>query len=1687
MAADSGTPPVKPVSFYKEIRPILQAQCQGCHQPAKAKGGYVLTEFDKMFEPGDSKEKPIVPKQPDASLLVKQITPVKGEAEMPKGKPALPEVDVAKIRQWITEGATDDTPANARQRYDSEHPPKYTRPPVITSIDYSKDGRWLAVSGFHEVLLHKADGSGLAGRLVGMSDRIQSVRFSPDGKQLAVAGGQPGRLGEIQIWDVEKRKLLVSAPVGYDTLYGANWSPDGKWVSFGCPDKTVRAVEAATGKQILQQGSHNDWVLDTVFSTNGTHVISVGRDMSVKLTEVASQRFIDNLTSITPGALRGGVQSVARHPNRDEVLIGGADGVPQIYRVVRVTARKIGDNANLIRRFPAMEGRIFSVGYSPDGKRIAAGASLDGHGEVHVYSSDFDSTLPASLIPILEKETAAHSADERAAVEKYVTADVKLVSSVTFSNVSVYAVCFSPDGQQLAAAGSDGQIRIVDPVSGAVVKVFGAAPALEPAADPATAVAPVDAVAKTESSKESVHESLPKGAEVASLSVQPGEIRLRNRTEHVQVIVSAKLASGDEIDVTRMSRYEAADGLAAVSSSGKLTALKSGTGALTVSFAGKSASVPIELSSFQPEFSSDFVQDVGPVLSKLGCNAGTCHGAKEGKNGFKLSLRGYDPIYDVRSFADDLGSRRVALASPDDSLILLKATGAVPHEGGQRTTTDSEYYAILRQWISRGAALQTQSPRVSRIEVFPKDPVVQETGSKQQMRIVATYADGKTRDVTAEAFIESGNGDVATANGTGLITTLRRGEAPILARYEGSYAATILTVMGDRSGFTWKEPPVHNRIDELVAAKWKRMKILPSELASDSEFVRRVYLDLTGLPPSPEQLRKFLRDRGDQRAKRDELIDRLIGSPEFVDHWANKWADLLQVNRKFLGEEGARLFRDWIHDRIQENTPYDEFVRSILTSSGSNRENPAASYYKILRTPAETMENTTHLFLATRFNCNKCHDHPFERWTQDQYYQMTAFFAQVDLQNDPASGDRRIGGSAVEGAKPLYEVVLDKKQGEVKHDRTGKVTAPQFPFPAKMEGCGPEATRRQKLAAWMTSGDNRYFALSFVNRLWGYLLGVGLIDPLDDIRAGNPASNPALLEYLTQQFVDSGFNTRRILRLICQSRTYQLSVSTHEWNADDKVNYSHAMARRLPAEVLMDAVYRVTGSTLNVPGAKLGTRAAQLLDSSSDVPSGFLATLGRPPRESACECERSNDIRLGSVMSLLSGPAVSGAVNDPKNALAKLVDDIHDDAALIREVFIRVLNREASEHDIQAALKLADSVDAEHSKLSQELAAAETAWKETRARKDQERSQRIHQAEQELSAYLVDQAPKFALANREREDRIAKAEEAIADFQPLIPGRLNDWESRLGPEHWNTAWVPLDPKELKGSGSTKLEKLPDGSVRSLGSNGELNDYIVTAEIGLAGITGVKLEVLPDDSLPQFGPGFKDGNFLLSEIIVEAGSKTNASSMTRLKITDAKADYIQKDHDLKHTFDGRAEQGRREGWAIGDGGAGQRHWATFALEKPVGTAEGSSLRITLQHRYQSPYDIGRFRIWVTTSPRPTDEGLPADVGEISKISALLRAPGQAARMQDYFRSIDPELKKREQALFVAKRPLPEDDKVKELKMNLATASKPVPTDPALIQLRLDVQASEKQRANKRLTVVQDLTWALINTPSFLFNR
>ncbi|HUP78625.1 MAG TPA: DUF1549 domain-containing protein, partial [Pirellula sp.] len=978
-----------------------------------------MTDFQALLVGGESGSPAIVPGKSLESHLVQVIIPVDGNAEMPKkGKP-LSDIEIGIIKRWVDAGAINDS-KSVGPRYSLSQPPVYKRSPTISSIDYSKDGKLIAVSGFYETLLFDSENGKLQQRLIGLSPRVESLSYSPDGKWLAVASGEQGVSGELQIWNVETNQLDRSLQLGSDTLFGVNWAPDSTLISFGMSDNTVRAVNLE-GEQKLYQRAHEDWPRATVFTPSGKHLISAGRDMTVKLIEVDTERFVDNITSITPGALRGGVQALARHPSRNEILVGGADGTPKIYRVFRQTARAIGDDANLIRQMETLPGRIFGVAISPDGHYLAAASTLDNQSIIKVWSYDVDGELPKEIKDLQAKRVASLTADEKKKLEAYITAQPKVIASWTIPTAAIYAIALDSSGR-LAAGGSDGRLRVWNCASSESIFDIDVTPSsttndsdtdllkdLRKKRLAEISAAHVNERASSEFLKE-VDSFLV--SRVTAIDVQPATIELDSWNASAQITVSATMENGEVRDATRVASLATSKSNIWLSKRGWVQPLENGTCEIEISLAGHIKKLPVKV-SFDAKKPMDFIRDVNPVLSRIGCNAGTCHGAQAGKGGLKLSLRGYDPTYDVRSLADDLAGRRINPSSPLDSLIMTKPLGLVAHVGGKLVEAGDNHALVIRQWISEGAKVNSSSTKVSRIDLSPLNPVAPMPGAIQQLRVMATYPDGRTRDVTREAYIETGNGEVASVVEGGRIQAIRRGEAPILARYEGAYSATTLTVMGDRSGFEWQQITAASPIDSLVSAKWERMKIKPSEICNDADFLRRVTLDLSGLPPTAEQVKTFLADPMPTQEKREKLIDQLIASEAFVDHWTNKWSDLLQVNSKFLGKDGASKFREWIRESIAKNKPYDRFVHEIVTASGSNRENPAASYYKILRTPEDTLENTTHLFLGVRFNCNKCHDHPFERWTQDQYYHLAAYFGQVALKEDPKSEGKKIGGSAV--------------------------------------------------------------------------------------------------------------------------------------------------------------------------------------------------------------------------------------------------------------------------------------------------------------------------------------------------------------------------------------------------------------------------------------------------------------------------------------------------------------------------------------------------------------------------------------------------------------------------------------------------------------------------------------------------
>ncbi len=1674
-------PPVAPtpVSFQKDVRPILQSRCWGCHQPADDRGDYIMTRFSDFLAGGASDQPAIVPGDHTKSHLLHLVAPnAEGKVEMPKSGPPLTPAEIELITRWVAEGASDDSVADL-QPFDAEHPPSYSTPPVITAIDFSPDGTLLAVNGFHEVLLLSTTDWTVVGRLVGISQRIESVQFSPDGARLLVTGGLPGQFGEVQIWNVVERKLIASQPITHDSIYGGCWSHDAKYVSFGCADNTVRVLDSSTLEQVLFQGAHSDWVLDVAFSVDASHLISVGRDMTCKLTEVASNRFIDNVTSITPGVLKGGLAAIARHPERDEIVVGGSDGIPRVYRIYRLTKRVIGDDANMIRQLPELVGRIHAVDVSRDGRRILAASSLDRKGQIRIYSYEFDTALPDNIKAINEKVITSRTPEETAALDAYRVAGIQAISSFDDDKSGLYAATFHPSGQWIAAGGDNGEVLLIDTETGQLKHRFVAIP-LQAAPTSAPVAASIPAAVG-----ESVGpEPLPLAADqIAELLVEPANIELNHPFAECQLVVTARDASGTEFDVTRAAQYLSAQQHVTVSSRGRVAPLSDGADQLTVNVGGKSLSIPVVVGRTTETFDANFIRDINPLLCRVGCNAGTCHGSQQGKNGFKLSLRGYDLISDVRSFTDDLRCRRINKASPENSLMLAKASGAVAHGGGVVMARDSSSFQLLRSWIANGAKLDLATPRVVGIQVTPHQRILQNIGDQQQLRVVAKYADGTQRDVTSLAFIDSGNTEVVEVDRSCIATAKRRGDAPMLVRFEGSYDTATLTVMGDRSGFAWNEIPANNRIDELVAVKWKELKIQPSPLCTDADFLRRVHLDLTGLPPSVDEIRQFLADPKPSPQKRAEAIERLIGNPQYVDYWTNKWSDLLLVNRKYLGEQSAAKFRDWIHAQVAANKPYDQFVREVLSATGSNAENPAVDYYKIHRTPSQLMESTTHLFLGIRFNCNKCHDHPFERWTQDQYYQTAAFFAHVSLQEDAAASQgQRIGGTDVEPSRPLYEILTDDPKGQILHDRTGKVTDPQFPYPVEVS-LPADSSRRQQIAAWIASPNNPYFAKSYVNRLWSYLLGTGLIEPVDDIRAGNPPSNPELLDYLTKEFVDSEFNTRHLIKTICNSRTYQLSIETNAFNADDTRHYSHAQARRLPAEVLYDAIHKVLGVQSQIPGVAPGILAIQLPDSGVTVPNGFLTALGRPARESVCECERRSDLPLGPVMALATGPVVATALSDVSNQLRHLIASETDDAKLIDELFLRIVNRSPSEAEVGDILGVWQAVELDHQQLMTQMQTAQAEFDAARPELEAQRQARITQLEQTLAESDARLKPDDERRAAERVATIATLETQVKTAGEELQAKIGQWETSTAAP--STAWSLLEPVLLASKASARLTTTGDRRILVSETKGP-DVYDLALRPAVKRVTSIRLEALTDPSLANLGPGFPgNGNFVVNEFELYYKADATVADWQKVPFRSAVADYSQEEFGVAEAIDGNITE-NENGWAVSPRGR-SIHWAVFQLQTPIELTASGQLRVVIVNQYPNEHQLACFRLSATSDDGEIPLGLPEDFAALLRTPAEHRSEALRKPLSEYFLAEDNKLRLLEIQLANTRQPLPPNPELVRLQMALEQAKQPLAEPATLTRLKRDVDFSSRQIQNKRLTNAEDLAWALINSPSFLFNR
>jgi hypothetical protein len=763
----------------------------------------------------------------------------------------------------------------------------------------------------------------------------------------------------------------------------------------------------------------------------------------------------------------------------------------------------------------------------------------------------------------------------------------------------------------------------------------------------------------------------------AAIIVQPAAIALDGPRATKQIVVTGRYADNSVRDLTAFCEFmfENAD-IASLEACGFLTPQKNGDTTLVVKAAGQSIKVPVSVKDMDKPQPVRFRHELVAALNVGGCNAGACHGTPSGKAGFRLSLRGYDPDADFLQLTRDVMGRRTDRNEPGQSLILQKALGRVPHEGGQRFPADSIPAKTMRDWLTEGLRDDPANlPALKGIEILPGPRVLNDPTRWQQLAVQATFADGSVRDVTRLTVFTSSDPAVGEVGPTGFVEFRQAGEIAILCRYLDALQSIRLTYLEPRKGFTWQPPPESNYVDKHVFAKLKMLSIPPSGLCTDQEFVRRAYLDLCGIVPTGDEVKTFLAST--EKDKRAKLIDSLLDRTEYADFWTLKWSDVLRSNRKTIQVKGVHVFQKWLHENIEKSTPLDQVVRDLITANGSTYANPPANYYRIARDPQNLAETTAQLFLGIRMQCAKCHNHPFERWTQNDYYSMAAFFARVKQKRDPNE-------PGPNPQTPGAELIYSERSGEVTQPRTNQIMAPKF-----MGGATPtipaDKDRREILAQWLTGADNPFFAKSVVNRIWYHLNGRGIVDPVDDFRDSNPSANDELLDALAKDFVDHKFDVKHVIRTIMNSNVYQLSAETNDLNRDDNKYFSHAVTKLLSAEQLLDGICAVTESPEKYAGMPLGTRAVQLPDGEVNHP--FLKTFGQPARELACECEREGDSNLAQALQLINGPTVNEKLRNPNNRIGRLLAKKLSDADLLNELYLASLSRPPLDGEAKEAMK----------------------------------------------------------------------------------------------------------------------------------------------------------------------------------------------------------------------------------------------------------------------------------------------------------------------------------------------------------------------------------------------------------------
>jgi hypothetical protein len=750
-------------------------------------------------------------------------------------------------------------------------------------------------------------------------------------------------------------------------------------------------------------------------------------------------------------------------------------------------------------------------------------------------------------------------------------------------------------------------------------------------------------------------------ADLVRITAYPANIELNTSRDRQSIIVQALYSNGLTADVTSAAKLTLGDPALAKIEKGTLLPAKDGSTQLAIAFEGQSVSLPIEVKNAASERPISFKLDVMPVFMKAGCNTGSCHGAARGKDGFRLSLFGFDPDGDYFRLTRELNGRRINLALVHDSLVLEKSGGRVSHTGGKRFSEDSELYGTLARWLEARAPRDPGDiPHPTGIEFYPPSAVLNGNGATQQLTVRALYSDGTDRDVTHLAYFLSNNETSAKVSQKGVVSAGARGEAFIMARFNTFTVGSHFIVLPKDLEFQFPQVAENNYVDKLINEKLKKLRVAPSELCSDEVFLRRAYLDVIGLLPTAEEYNRFC--SSEEKDKRSALVDELLGRKEFVELWVMKWAELLQIrSSNQVSYKAMLLYYNWLQDKIANNVPMDRMVSELLGASGGTFKSPATNYYQNETNTLKVAENVAQVFMGMRIQCAQCHNHPFDRWTQNDYYGFASFFSQI--------GRKR-------AEDPRETIVFNSRSGEVRHPVGNRVMKPKF-----LGGEVPDLKgqdRRVAMANWLASAENPFFATNLANMVWAHFFGRGIIDEVDDVRVSNPPANAKLLKELGRRFTDYKYDFKRLVRDICTSRTYQLATQTNASNKSDIRNFSHSSLRRIRSEILLDCITQVTGTSNKFRGLPKGARAVQIADGSTT--NYFLQAFGRAKRETVCSCEVQMEPNLSQALHLMNGDTVERKVKDGRLVETRL-EGKKTPAEIIEELYIRCFCRKPDEKE----------------------------------------------------------------------------------------------------------------------------------------------------------------------------------------------------------------------------------------------------------------------------------------------------------------------------------------------------------------------------------------------------------------------